>query len=671
MLRNALILGLVCLLGCTTSAGGSTTSGGTGGQVGAGAGGPGGSDTGGSGAGTSAGIALLGNQDCDPMVPTRCGLPFPSDVYLADDPSTVTGKRVHFGATTLPVMKLPDERIPRETFSKNDGWSAGLAPITHLPGATITGLPTQDTIATSLEAESPTILIEADTGAPVAHFAELDMTGDDDADRAFMLRPVVRLKDATRYIVAVRNVVDSQGAPLEPTDVFKALRDGTEHSDPSVAARRDLYSDIIGKLDVAGYETSDLQIAWDFTTSSLEHNTRWLLHMRDEALALVGDEGPEYKVTETEDNPNEFLRRRIRGTFTVPLYLDKPGPGGKLVFGDDGMPEQNGTAEYEFVVHVPHSATTGTPGALLQNGHGLLGSLNEGQNGYLADFANDKNYVAFSVYMIGMASEDEGSITNAIFYDFTLLTDVFERQHQGMLNQLLAMRMMKGRFYKDEAVQFEGKSAIDPNECYYRGDSQGGIFGGTYMALTTDVRHGLLGEPGMAYNFLLNRSVDFDPFLTLLKGSFDNYVQLQIVLGLAQLAWDRTDPIGYFHHVTDNPLPGTPSHNVLIHAAIGDYQVTPLGAHMMARAIGAKNVPPVNREIWGIPTQEPPFSGNGIVEFSFGLPESPKTNTPPTGPKEDDPHDSVRVLQAAFDQTDTFLRHGIVARYCDGACDPE
>ena len=40
--------------------------------------------------------------DCDPIVPTRCGLPFPSNVYLVDDAKTATGKRVQFGATTLP-----------------------------------------------------------------------------------------------------------------------------------------------------------------------------------------------------------------------------------------------------------------------------------------------------------------------------------------------------------------------------------------------------------------------------------------------------------------------------------------------------------------------------------------------------------------------------------------
>src|ERR1041385_1541323 len=46
--------------------------------------------------------------DCDPLVPTYCGFPFPSNVWLVDDPATPTGKHIAFGATTLPhSMCLP------------------------------------------------------------------------------------------------------------------------------------------------------------------------------------------------------------------------------------------------------------------------------------------------------------------------------------------------------------------------------------------------------------------------------------------------------------------------------------------------------------------------------------------------------------------------------------
>ncbi|NUQ74467.1 MAG: hypothetical protein HUU21_13000 [Polyangiaceae bacterium] len=612
------------------------------------------------------------DKDCDPLVPTQCGFPFPSNAWLVDDSTTVTKKRVAFGAETLPKSKssiMPDPSL----WGDSDGFSTGQAPMTHMPGATVAGLPTQDTIDLSLTDASPTVLIEAETGDWVPHFAELDMSSDADEDRALMIRPVIRLKDATRYIVAVRRIVDAEGRPLKPTPVFKALRDGERlDSEPSVGRRRALYADIFEKLDRAGVSKSDLQIAWDYTTASRENNTRWLVHMRDDALKKVGEEGPTYTITSIEMDPNEHIWKRIHANFRVPLYLDRAEPGGRLVFDVDGLPMQTGWTEFPIVIHIPNSVKKGEPAALLQNGHGLLGSKFEGQNGYLAELSDKKNYVSFSVDLVGFAGDDQELVLDAVGGgDIGKFRAVVDRQHQGIVNSLLAMRMMKGRFWKDAEAQYNGHSVIDPAQSYYRGDSQGGIFGTTYMALTTEVPRGLLGEPGLPYNLLLNRSTDFGPFFAIMKIIFRSGRDIQLILGLTQMHWDRTEPNGYVPYIVEDTLPNTPPHEVLLHVAIGDYQVTPLGAHIIARSTKAKNVAPVNRSIWGIEEATAPFSGSGIVEFAFQLPEAPKTNTPPAGPSDDDPHDKVRVLGVAHKQTDTFLRTGVIENPCVGPCDPQ
>ncbi len=619
--------------------------------------------SGGSGAGAAPTAAV--GPDCDPIVPSHCGLPLPSSRWLVDDGATPTGKRVAFGATTLPEWS-PGRPIDPAAFADLDGFSPGMPILTHMPGATTTGLPDQDTIARSLDPSSPTILLDADTGERIAHWAELDMSMPSDVDdRVLVLRPAARLGAGKRYIAAIRGVVDASGAPAAASPAFAALRDRLP--EPSVDARRALYEDVFARLARAGVDVGTLQLAWDWTTTSRARTTGKLLAMRDEALATVGDDGPPYVVTGVEENPNIYIRRRISGTMTVPLYLDRAEPGGRLALGADGKPHATGTLEVPFVVHVPNSlASAPAAGPLVMNGHGLLGSMHEGEDDYLAKIADDMHYVAFSCDLLGMASGDASFLTNTLGGDPTGFRSAVDRQHQGLLDELLLMRLMRGRFARDPNLVFGGVSVVDPTQRFYRGDSQGGIFGATYMALTTDVTRGLLGEPGMPYSLLFNRSVDFDGFSFVLHVLYKNPIDVQIVFALLQMWWDETEPDGWAPYIAHDMLPGTPAHDVLIDVALGDHQVTPLGAHVLARAVSAKNVKPVQRDVFGVEAADPPFTGSAMVEWDFGLPPAPETNVPDDDGA--DPHGKLRLLEPAYQQADRFFRTGVVGSACPSPC---
>lgn len=636
------------------------------------------------------GPPLLGNRNCDPMVPTQCGFPFPSNVYLVDDAKMPSGKRVAFGNAMLPTSKyIRSGRMSKAPYETRDGFSPSGFILTHLPGATIAGLANENTLESSVAADSPTVLIDAETGRRIPHIAELDMHTDDDEDRAFIIRAVERLDDETRYIVAIRNVKNKAGAALAPSPIFKVLRDGDESEDPTVEPRRALYEDIFAKLKTAGVEKENLQLAWDFTTASKENTTGWLVHMRDEALSLMDyEKAGDYAITKVTDKPNGYIAKRIEGTFKVPLFLTQAGitkvgekhVSGKLVFGEDGKPKQNGWANYEFIMQVPNSVAEEPGQPILQQGHGLLGDKSEGSGSYFARLADEKKYVTLAVDFIGMAEADEDCITDWINGDLSQFQDSVDRQHQGHINQLLAMRMAtSAQFLAEAALQFKGESAIDPTKRYYRGDSQGGIMGLVYMALSKDVERGYLGEPGMSYSMLLTRSVDFTDFLIVLQDTYREARNVQYVLGLVQMMWDRTEPNGWAPYVTDNTVTAdTPKKRVLMGAALGDYQVTPLGAHIMARAVGAVHLTPGFRNIYGLQdwnTSEdvdgPLTTGSAYQEFDFGLPTVPVTNLPPTGvdfPEDKDPHDEVRKLESVFNATDAFLRDGLIRNYCDGKC---
>lgn len=620
--------------------------------------------------------------DCDPVVPELCAMPFPSDYWLTDDSSTPSGHRLNLGPTTLPRSKVRRrQHVDPTPINGRDGWSVNGTLLAYLPGATATGLPGIASIGDSLETTSPTILMNAETGELVPHWSEIDeAVADDSTPRTFFIRPVVQLQHGTRYLVAIRNVVDASGAAIAPSETFLALRDGTATEIATLEARRDHFEEIFTTLGEHGVTRDDLQLAWDFTTVSLEDDTRWMLSVRDQALAVVGADGPEFTLDEEmsrtyteEENAN--IRRRLYGTIRVPLYMTDENAGSRLNLGADGMPEQNGFAEYGIVINIPRSATPDNPVHPIQYGHGLLGDFTQANAGWLAEFGNTNGYMPFGVSWLGMAGDDVAPLTvalaNGTLQDFATIP---ERLHQGIVNALLAMRMMLGRMATHPEMMMDDgtgtmRSILDTSAGYYTGDSQGGIFGGTYMAITTDVERGILGVPGAPYHLLLNRSVDFDPYLSLLRQSFEDGPQIQLAIATLQQLWDRAEPGSYVAHIENDPLPDTPSHRVILQVALGDHQVTPLGAHIMARNIGAVTIEPETRSIWGIEQVAGPHPGSAIVEWDFGLPPETATNVPQR--EGSDPHGDVRRNPAALAQSLHFFQTGEVIHTCDGVCDPD
>jgi hypothetical protein len=612
--------------------------------------------------------------DCDPMVPTVCGLPFPSNVWTRPDPTAVTGLQVYFGDTTLPLsQKTPPVRMSKTPFLTRDGFAQGAMILTHMPNATVTGLPSLDTIPLSVTMASPTLLMEADTGALVPHFSELDQRSTDDTQRAFMIEPLIRLKDATRYIVAIRGVVDDTGKLLPVNPVFQALRDDTPSTDLSVPPRRALYADIMSKLRSNGVDTTTLQLAWDFTTASQANTTEWLTSMRDDALAKVGATGPSYTIQNVVSNPDPNIYARLEGTMTVPYYLntanipelnaDGGGPA-SINLGANGLPVQNGTASFPFIVLIPNSLVTSKKkGPILINSHGIFGVETEGEDGYFADICNREGYVGVAVQLVGMDSDDISFFVLALGSDPSGTEQAFEMQHQGLVNELLAVRMMMGGLANDPVTAPNGNPTIDPTQRFYRGDSQGGIFGSTFMAISTDVTRGLLGEPGAPYSLILNRSIDFRPFYFVLSQNYANAIDIQLGIALIETLWFRTEPGGYVGYVRgNNLLENTPSHDVIIHSAIGDPEVTPWAAELIARTIGAQSLERVNREIYGVDDAPSGFTGSGIVEWSFELPDASLVDLPPTEPS--NPHSELRYVTAAQDMADRFFRTGTIQQTC-------
>jgi hypothetical protein len=634
---------------------------------------------------------------CDPLTPSYCAFPYPNDYYTVADASAVTGLRLALPAEIMPPTSGGQRSTPG-AFNEMDGFSPGIAAMTHLPGATVTGLATPDTIGDSLLADSPTVILNAETGERVPHWVDRDEwavqaktrieAGEDKPDfniprsleelqqeQAMMLRPAIRLDDATRYIVAFRDIVDGEGGLVDPSPGFAALRDDEPSDDDVIESRREHFEEIFTILGNAGVARGDLQIAWDFTTASRENNTSAMVHIRDDAFATYPD-GVPYTIEVITDTPMEGMACRLEITFDMPLYMTGGETGELLNLGDDGLPEQNGTYAYSAAMFVPLSATEeGRPAPLVAVGHGQLGAK-EQVFGYRELWAT-YNLAGFGLDHKGFSSDDVPTVIAAIIGgDMSVFRAIPERMHQGHLNFLMAMRTLSREaeggpttLLNETLANDCGGAVLDGAKRYYFGGSQGGILGASIMALSLDIERGLLAVPGQPYNLLLNRSGNFDEYAGQLYQVYGwNALHIQMNLALIQGLWDRAEPTGYSKYIRTDLLPGTLAHDVLIQVSKADHQVTNLGAHIMARTIGdVVNLAPVIRSVWGIEEKSGLHTGSAMLEVDFGNDEPPITNIPHWGDRFPDPHGRAAELEGLGPALLQFYETGQVENPCKDA----
>jgi hypothetical protein len=253
-----------------------------------------------------------------------------------------------------------------------------------------------------------------------------------------------------------------------------------------------------------------------------------------------------------------------------------------------------------------------------------------------------------------------------------------------VLNTLFLGRLMidEHGFAANADFQAGGRTVLDTSHLYYNGNSQGGIMGGVTLAVSPDVRRAVLGVTGMDYgNLLLARSTDFTSFSQFLGIYYRDPSMYPVILDLLDQLWDRADPDGYAPYMTSHPLPDTPTHQVLMQIAYGDFQVSMYAGAAEARTIGVSAYQPAldpdrarDRNLfYGIPAiRHYPFRGSAIEIWDSGpgrVQPPPVGNIPPTaGPTNIDPHQNPRNTPAAQQQISDFLEpNGAVTDVCGGS----
>ncbi|MDQ2623264.1 MAG: hypothetical protein M3Y45_09540, partial [Actinomycetota bacterium] len=516
-----------------------------------------------------------------------------------------------------------------------------------------------------LDPAQAVVVIDAETGERQPIWAELDSNptsvdptsqspGGPDADPGntaevnLIIRPARNFSYGKRYIVALRNLKDAAGKPIESPIGFRAYRDKLSTKQKIVEGRRPHMESLIKILgSKAAISRKSLYMAWDFTVASRQSITGRALQIRDDAFAELGDtklddrviqgDSPTWTIATTETNPESGILKRITGHITgIPCYLDKNGcPAGAMFeFDAAGKVKRNPAFRVDapFRCDIPSSLVTGanvTPAQTGIYGHGLLGTLNQvrGQNQY----ANETDTIWCAMNWDGFSEDDLGSVLSALS-DLSGFNRIADRMQQGFLNFLYLQRALvhEQGLATDPAFRYDAGSGEQPlidtsagdlTRGQYMGVSQGGIMGGALVALAPDADRGVLDVPGMNYSTLLRRSVDSDLYFKMDSiGLYANYTELRerpVLLGLMQLLWDRGEANGYAESLGGDPLPNTPPHDVLMRLAFGDHQVANVSAEVMARTIGAKVYAPALNP--GRHWEETPFTGLDQVS-SFPAP---------------------------------------------------
>jgi hypothetical protein len=685
---------------------------------------------------------------CDNLDPAVCLQPFPNNYFTKPSAKTDTGLKVDFALADMP-RNAAGKPIQPGQWNRSDGFSPGSLITTYVPGLDLSkthGVPIND-LRRTYDKDAAVVVIDARTLERNLIWTEMDSLASSDSVRNLIVRPAKNFREGHTYIVALRNLEDKDGNAIPAGDAFRGYRDGTTKD-----TRSDHMDWIFSRLKKAGIARKSLFLAWDFTVASERNLTERMLDIRDDAFAQLGDTNlkdmkiqgaaPEFKVAKVESG--DGLARKVTGYFKVPCYLSTPTcqPGGGFLYKPGtNEPLQIPGSSYtaKFVCNIPDVALQ-TPGTASLYGHGLFGSTGELGQGQLKAFGREHDYVFCGTTWAGMGCEldippqdpaqfladlqaggtdtpncDIPNVVAAIG-DLSRFNTMIDRVQEGMLAFLYLGRLMAHPqgLVTDPAFQnAQRRPVIRTGRSYYDGNSQGGIIGGSFAALMVDGDRASIGVPGMNYSTLLQRSTDFgrgtdDECTRALGGDLPSYACLvykaypseqdrQVVLALMQMLWDRGEADGYAWHMTGDPLPNTPKHEVLMSLGFGDHQVSNWAAAVEARTIGARlrtpaldtfRDPTTGYQYFGeIPAiKSYPYAGSAITVWDSGpirdncsagtaaplLVNLPVFGDCPAGQPQDewgghDPHEEPRNTVANRAMKAAFLREGgVVTDQCGG-----
>ena len=591
----------------------------------------------------------------NPLV-TRAPLyPWPSDLFLVDDPTTATGRRIDIDADLLP------EGVPPEIIA-DDGFTRAPAILAWFDGGIDPA--TLPDLAGSVAPGSSAMLVRQGDFDPVPILAEIDANVADPTQAALILRPQHTLDPDTGYVVILTDGLETIAGDVPPVnDAFRALRDGLPTDDPTVEGMRPGFAPVTEALAAHQIAPESVVLAWTFHTRSESGVVDLALHLQD--AVSTGEVGDWTLTSDVVEDDN----RVITGTFTTPDFLD--AEGGFVL--DQGLPVQQGSREVEFLLTIPVTVTEARPVVLF--GHGFFSAKEEITWSSLQHSLQPWAMSAASVDFIGFNEADTVASAPALAGDLVALRRVIHQQLQSHTHFTALARLIEA--HGAEIVEDRGAGAfspLDPDRIEYMGISNGGTQGAVILATSPVIDRGALVVPGGAWAHMLQRAVQWSDLGGLFELRYPDPVDLQLVLSIVQHLFDPVDTVNFARGLVTQPFDGRGPNQVTLHMAVEDSQVSNMVTEWIARDAGLPIVEPSGRQAYGLDGIELPPPGRtdvagALFVYDEGYPAQPTTNTPPS--EDNGSHESIRYLPAYTEQVGAFLEDGTLVQVCDGACDPD
>ena len=212
----------------------------------------------------------------------------------------------------MPQNKI-GQAIDNTDYLRADGFSPGNMIIVKVPEVqtqaafNASGIVPINNLRAYDDDNQPVVVINAETGERHPVWAEVDANpllaskSGNPANSNLIIRPARNFDEGARYIVALRNLKNAQGNPVEPPLPFRVYRDRLITQQAPVESRRPHIESLISTLQQSGFQRSNLYMAWDFTVASEDSLTDRAVDMRDDALLRIGDAAPGDPIDGDED----------------------------------------------------------------------------------------------------------------------------------------------------------------------------------------------------------------------------------------------------------------------------------------------------------------------------------------------------------------------------------